>query len=238
MNQQKRPSDRLRPVSFELSFTRFAEGSVLCRFGETHVLCNATVEEDVPRWMKTQEEERGWLTAEYNMLPRSTPERRRDRLFPDGRSQEISRLIGRALRMAVDLHALGRRQIILDCTVLQADGGTRTAAVTGGWLAVRLALEELLASGKVSPHVVRHQIAAVSVGTVDGEPFLDLAYEQDSRAGVDLNVVMTGDGDLVEIQGTAESGVFSRQQLDTLLDLAWEGIEQLVRLQRNAFERA
>jgi len=231
---EARPADELRPVTFDLHFTRWAEGSVLCRFGDTHVLCNVTVDEDVPRWLKAQAEPSGWLTAEYRMLPRSTHERRRQRLLPGGRTQEISRLVGRALRMALDLPRLGVRQLIVDCTVLQADGGTRTAAITGGWVAVALALRPLVERELIPAAALRHQIAAVSVGIVDGRPVLDLAYEQDAAASVDLNVVMTGDGDLVEVQGTAEKEPFSGPELDRLLDLAAGGIRQLVRLQNEA----
>ena len=227
---------RLRPVSFILDYTKYAEGSVLCKFGETHVLCNATLEERLPRWLKYSERPHGWLTAEYQMLPRSTQERRTEGLCPGGRTKEISRLIGRALRMAVDLEALGERQLILDCTVLQADGGTRTAAITGGWVATALALRPLVASGALPSTVLRHQIAAVSVGIVAGEPFLDLAYEQDSVAEVDLNVVMTAGGNLVEVQGTGEKQTFSRAQLDQLLDLAAAGIEELIRHQNQALD--
>lgn len=233
-----RPADQMRPVTFDLHFTRWAEGSVLCRFGDTHVLCNVTVDEDVPRWLKAQDDPHGWLTAEYRMLPRSTHERRRERLFPGGRTQEISRLIGRALRMAVDLPRLGVRQLIVDCTVLQADGGTRTAAITGGWVAVALALRPLIEQEIIPAGVMRQQIAAVSVGIVDGRPVLDLAYEQDAAASVDLNVVMTAGGNLVEVQGTAEKEPFSRQELNTLLDLAAGGIQQLVKMQKEALSAA
>ena len=233
-----RPADQLRPVSFVLEFTRWAEGSVLAKFGDTHVLCNVTVEDDLPSWLKRRPEPHGWLTGEYRMLPRSTQERRRERLFPRGRTQEISRLIGRSLRMALDLPSLGRRQLIVDCTVLQADGGTRTAAISGGWLAVALALQPLIAQGKVPSEVLKHQIAAISVGIVDEQPVLDLAYEQDVAAAVDCNVVMTAGGDLVEIQGTAEKATFTRPQLDQLLDLAGLGIGQLVQLQNEALAKA
>lgn len=230
-NPQKRPADQLRPVSFEIGFTKYAEGSVLTRFGDTHVLCNVSVEEDVPPWLKNRPDPHGWLTAEYTMLPRSTQERQRPRLFPGGRTKEISRLIGRSLRSALDLGALGERQLTLDCTVLQADGGTRTAAVTGGWLAVAIALQPLINSGLVPSRALKRQVAAISVGIVDGQPLLDLAYEQDSRAAVDCNVVMTGDGDLVEIQATGERDVLSRSQLQQLLDLAQLGIQRLIALQ-------
>lgn len=235
-NSEIRHPTELRPVRFTLDFTRYAEGSVLCKFGETHVLCNATLEERLPRWLKYSDNPHGWLTADYQMLPRSTQERRTEGLCPGGRTKEISRLIGRALRMAVNLQLLGERQLILDCTVLQADGGTRTAAITGGWVATALALRPLIDGGILPAAVLRHQIAAVSVGIVSGKPFLDLAYEQDSVAEVDLNVVMTAGGNLVEVQGTGEKQSFSRPQLDQLLDLAAAGIQELLQYQNQALE--
>ena len=225
---------QLRPISFDLNYTRYAEGSVLAKFGHTHVLCNVTVDDDLPGWLKKQPDAHGWLTAGYAMLPRSTHTRRRDRLFPGGREQEISRLIGRSLRAAVDLAALGPRQLIVDCTVLQADGGTRTAAITGGWLAVALALRRLTDGGAVPAAALKEQIAAVSVGIVDGQPVLDLAYEQDAAAEVDCNVVMTARGAFVEVQSTAERGAYTSAQFDALLDLAAAGIAQLVDLQNKA----
>lgn len=227
----------LRPISFNLNFTRYAEGSVLAKFGHTHVLCNVTVDEDLPGWLKQRSDPHGWLTAEYAMLPRSTHTRRRERLFPGGREQEISRLIGRSLRAAVDLTAMGLRQLIVDCTVLQADGGTRTAAITGGWLAVALALRPLMETGAVPSTALKEQIAAVSVGIVDGQPVLDLAYEQDAAAEVDCNVVMTAAGHFVEVQSTAERGAYTRAQFDSLLDLAAEGIQQLIAYQNEALKR-
>jgi ribonuclease PH len=226
----------MRPVQFELGYTRWAEGSVLCKFGQTHVLCNVSIEQDLPRWLRDRPQPQGWLTAEYQMLPRSTHRRRTEGLFPGGRVQEISRLIGRSLRMALDLEQLGERQLIVDCTVLQADGGTRTAAITGGWVAVALALQPLIAAGACPPQVRRRQIAAVSVGLVDGRPVLDLDYEADSRADVDLNVVMTAEGELVELQGTGERQPFSRAALIELLDLAGEGVTYLISQQRAALE--
>lgn len=232
-----RAPGEMRPVSFDLHFTRWAEGSVLCKFGHTHVLCNVTIDDELPRWLQGRIPPQGWLTAEYAMLPRSTHQRRTEGIFPGGRVQEISRLIGRSLRMALDLQQLGERQLIVDCTVLQADGGTRTAAITGGWVAVALALWPLIANGTVPGAVRRHQIAAVSVGLVDGQPVLDLDYDADSRAEVDLNVVMTATGELVELQGTGERAPFSRPALDELLDLARTGIDRLVVLQRAALER-
>lgn len=233
----ERAPGEMRPVTFDLHFTRWAEGSVLCKFGYTHVLCNVTVEAELPRWLKDRPQPQGWLTAEYAMLPRSTHTRRTEGLCPGGRVQEISRLIGRSLRMALDLQQLGERQLTVDCTVLQADGGTRTAAITGGWVAVALALQPLIANGAIPGAVMRRQIAAVSVGIVDGQPVLDLDYGADSRAGVDLNVVMTATGELVELQGTGERAPFSRAELDALLDLAGKGISHLVSLQRAALEK-
>lgn len=233
-----RSPEQLRPIQFETGYTRWAEGSVLSKFGHTHVLCNVTVEDRLPGWLHRQEEPHGWLTAEYAMLPRSTQERvRREQRWPKGRTQEISRLVGRSLRMALDLQLLGQRQLIVDCDVLQADGGTRTAAVTGGWIAVRLALQSLIEQGELPAQVLRHQIAAVSVGLVNDVPLLDLPYEEDLAAEVDLNVVMTAAGELVEIQGTAEKAPFAREQLDHLVELAAQGIEQIVAGQNQALER-
>jgi ribonuclease PH len=232
----ERARDELRPVTFDLHFTRWAEGSVLCKFGATHVLCNVSVEEELPRWLQEREQPHGWLTAEYQMLPRSTHRRRTEGLFPGGRVQEISRLVGRSLRMALDLTQLGERQLTVDCTVLQADGGTRTAAITGGWVAVALALQPLVAAGTVPAAVMRHQVAAISVGLVAGQPVLDLDYAADSRAEVDLNLVMTAGGAIVEIQGTGERAPFSRSQLAQLMDLAAGGIETLVARQRAALD--
>lgn len=231
-----RQPNQLRPISFTLGFTKYAEGSVLCKFGDTHVLCNASLEERLPRWLRDSDNPHGWLTADYQMLPRSTQERRTEGLCPGGRTKEISRLIGRALRMGLDLEILGERQLILDCTVLQADGGTRTAAITGGWVAVARALYPLINRGVLPSGVLRHQLAAVSVGIVNGEPFLDLAYAQDSIADVDLNVVMTSWGNLVEVQGTGEKQSFSRSQLNQLLDLAASGIQELIHHQNQALE--
>jgi ribonuclease PH len=236
-NSARRPANQLRPVSFETGFTKYAEGSVLTRFGDTHVLCNASLEETLPPWLKNRPDPHGWLTADYAMLPRSTQERQRPSLFPGGRIKEISRLIGRSLRSAVDLQLLGERQLTIDCTVLQADGGTRTAAVTGGWLAVALALRPLIDRGVLPPDVLRRQVAAISVGIVDGQAVLDLAYEQDSHADVDCNVVMTAGGELVEIQATGERDVMSRAQLQELLDLAESGIGQLIELQNQTLNQ-
>ncbi|NPA91041.1 MAG: ribonuclease PH [Chloroflexi bacterium] len=231
----RRP-DELRPVTIETGVVMHAEGSALIRMGNTVVLCNATVQEDVPHWLRGQG--RGWVTAEYALLPRSTQTRTpRERSGARGRTQEIQRLIGRALRASVDLEALGERQIIIDADVIQADGGTRTAAITGGYVALVLALRKLVEAGEVSARVFRPAVAAVSVGVVEGTPLLDLSYEEDVRADVDMNVVMNAVGEFVEIQGTAEGMTFSRATLDTLLDLAWKGIQELLRIQQEAIRR-
>lgn len=230
-----RTPNQLRPIEFEIGFSKYAEGSVLVKFGDTHVLCNASLDERLPAWLRNRSEPHGWVTAEYALLPRSTGRRvQREQRWPKGRTQEISRLIGRSLRMAVNLEALGPRQFIIDCDVLQADGGTRTAAVTGGWLALRLALGPLIESGAVSAEVMRHQIAAVSVGIVDEVPMLDLAYTEDVSAAVDLNLVMTAVGEVVEIQGTGEKAPFAMNALHQLVDLAAGGIGQLVTAQQAA----
>ena len=223
----------LRPVTIETNVVVHAEGSALIRMGNTVVLCNATVQEDVPTWLRGQG--KGWVTAEYALLPRSTHVRTpRERSGPRGRTHEIQRLIGRALRAAVNLEALGERQIIIDADVIQADGGTRTAAITGGYVALVLALRRLVEKGEISARVFRPAVAAVSVGVVDGVPMLDLAYDEDVRADVDMNVVMNAVGHYVEIQGTAEGMPFPRTTLDELLDLAWEGIQHLLRVQQEA----
>ena len=227
-----RAADRIRPASFELNFVKYAEGSVLARFGNTHVLCNVTIDDSLPAWLRNQPKMHGWLTAEYALLPRSTQQRvKRETRWPRGRTQEISRLIGRSLRMAVDLNVLGLRQLIVDCDVLQADGGTRTTAISGGWLAVKLALAPLIAEGVVPAGVMRNQVAAISVGIVDGQPLLDLDYGEDFAAEVDLNVVMTGDDRIIEIQGAAEKTPFGRDQLDQLVDLAALGCRQVIEAQ-------
>jgi len=231
-----RDPDQLRSVSLETNFSKHAEGSVLAKFGDTHVLCNVTIEEKLPPWLRNRPNPHGWLTAEYALLPRSTQQRvQREQRWPKGRTQEISRLIGRSLRMALNLEELGERQLIVDCDVLQADGGTRTAAITAGWLAVRTALEPLIAAKELPATVMRHQIAAISVGLVDSRPLLDLAYAEDVSAEVDLNVVMTAGGELVEIQGTAEKAPFQRHQLNELVDLATLGIVDLIQIQKQAF---
>ena len=211
----------------------FALSSLIVRTGRTAVLCSVSLEESVPRWRKG--EGKGWLSAEYRLLPGSTPERQRRELMKlSGRTQEIQRLIGRSLRSVLDLEALGERTLLIDCDVIQADAGTRTAAITGAWLALQKACERLVAKGRISTHPVINQVAAVSVGLIDGHALLDLDYSEDSRADVDLNVVMNNSGDLLELQGTAEGAPFSRQQLNSLLDLAEPGLKQLMAAQLDA----
>ena len=233
-----RAPDQLRPISFESNFSKYAEGSVMARFGDTHVLCNVTLDDTIPSWLRNSAEPHGWLTAEYAMLPRSTQQRiSREKRWPKGRTQEISRLIGRSLRMAVDLQSLGMRQIIVDCDVIQADGGTRTAAISGGWLAVCQALTPLIESGEIPATVLRRQIAAVSLGLVDGSTFLDLAYGEDVAAGVDLNLVMTADNEVIEIQGTAEKTPLSQGQLEQMIALGSKGIQEIIAVQRKGLGR-
>jgi ribonuclease PH len=233
MRPDGRLYDELRPVSFVLDYVDYPEGSVLIEVGQTRVLCNVSVEERVPAWMTKVGT--GWLTAEYALLPRSTHVRTdRETRGLRGRTQEIRRLIGRSLRAAVDLDLLGERTLVVDCDVLQADGGTRTVAITGGYVAVALALRRLERQGLVSPGTLKPPVAAVSVGVVDGTVRLDLCYAEDRDAEVDLNVVMTGDAHLVEVQGTAEGAPFSRDALGHMLDLAENGIAHLVQRQREA----
>jgi len=236
MRKDGRAADELRPVRLTLDYIKYPEGSVLITEGGTRVLCNVSVEDRLPRWLLEQNGgKQGWLTAEYALLPRSTHTRTpREIHGPSGRTQEIRRFIGRSLRAAVNLELLGERQLTVDCDVLQADGGTRTAAITGGYVAVALALRRLMERGLVPPEVLRTPVAAVSVGVVDGVPLLDLDYTEDSRAEVDGNVVMTAAGELVEVQFTAEGQPFDRTMLDTLLDLAEKGIEELLAIQREA----
>jgi ribonuclease PH len=215
-----------------LGYTDMTAGSVLIEMGRTRVLCTAAVEADVPRWMR--DSNKGWVTAEYGMLPGSSSERIGRDQYQKGRALEISRLIGRALRSVVDLAAMGESMIRVDCDVLQADGGTRTAAITGAWVALNDAFEDAVARGVMARNPIIDQVAAISVGLVDGELLLDLDYEDDVRAEVDMNVVMSGRGLLVEVQGTAEGAPFTRSDLDAMLDLAKSGIEQLVAAQRQA----
>jgi len=225
----------LRPVSFELGVQRFAEGSVMVNFGDTQVLCAASVQPDVPRWLRGSGG--GWVTAEYAMLPRATSQRTRREVSsgrPKGRTQEIQRLIGRALRSVIDLEALGEQAIVVDCDVIVADGGTRTAAITGGWVALSLALEAMISDGTLRSAPALEPLAAVSVGIVDGVSVLDLDYHEDVSAQVDMNVVATADGRIVEVQGTAEGSPFTRDQLDGLLDLGLVGCRQLTLAQAAA----
>jgi ribonuclease PH len=229
-----RAPDQLRPITFERDFTEMADGSVLVSFGRTRVLCTASVDEDVPRWMKGSG--KGWVTAEYSMLPGASPERIKREVKdgkPSGRTQEIQRLIGRALRAVTDMTVLGERQIILDCDVLQADGGTRTASICGAWIALHDACTRLVQRGSLSDHPITTTCAAISVGIIDGQPRLDLPYEEDVRAEVDMNVVMTGEGRFVEVQGTAEGAPFSRAELDALVGLAEGGITTIAAMQRD-----
>lgn len=228
----ERPYDQLRPVSMELGFTEATPGSVLISFGRTKVLCTASVEAEVPRWMK--DSGKGWVTAEYAMLPGASSERVRRDHVSGGRAQEISRLIGRSLRAAVDLKALGEAMARVDCDVIEADGGTRTAAITGAWVALHQAFEDGLGRGVIARNPIIDEVAAVSVGIVEGDRRLDLDFESDSAAEVDMNVVMSGRGLLVEVQGTAERAPFTRSDLDGLLDLATKGISELHALQREA----
>jgi ribonuclease PH len=236
MRRDGRRPDELRPVTITPDYLKDPEGSVLIRAGDTWVVCTASVEEKVPPFLK--DSGRGWVTAEYAMLPRAT--NTRGSRQPGGRGKEIERLIGRALRAAIDLPALGQRTITVDCDVLQADGGTRTASITGGFVALQLACRRLVARKLLARDPIACQVAAVSVGIIDGEPRLDLPYVEDSAAQVDMNVVMTAAPDerLVEIHGTAEHGTFSRAELDALVDLAAVGVRQLGAAQRDALGRA
>jgi ribonuclease PH len=229
----RRP-DELRPLSITPDWLKDPEGSALIRAGETWVICTASIEEKVPPFLK--DSGKGWVTAEYAMLPRST--NTRSGRQPGGRGKEIERLIGRALRASIDMTKLGQRTITIDCDVLQADGGTRTAAITGGYVALALACRRLVTRKLLPASPLLHEVAAVSVGIIDGEARLDLPYVEDSVAEVDMNIVMTADNKLVELQGTAENGTFDRAQLDALVDLATAGIEQLIAAQRRALEGA
>ncbi|HYB05819.1 MAG TPA: ribonuclease PH [Methyloceanibacter sp.] len=233
MRPSKRAAHALRPISLERGVSRHAEGSCLVRFGDTHVLCTATVGESVPPWLKGGA--RGWVTAEYGMLPRATLERTRREATvgkQSGRTQEIQRLIGRSLRAVTDLTALGERQITIDCDVLQADGGTRTASITGSWIALHDAIAWMKARNMINGAALRDHVAAVSCGLYGGEAILDLDYAEDSEAQADANFVITGSGGIVEVQGTAEQEAFSQEQFDALMALARGGITELVQLQK------
>ncbi|MFA9488394.1 MULTISPECIES: ribonuclease PH [unclassified Mannheimia] len=235
MRPNNRANNQVREIKITRNYTRYAEGSVLIEFGETKVLCNATVEETVPRFLKGQQQ--GWITAEYGMLPRATHSRTQREAAKGkqgGRTMEIQRLIARSLRAVVDLKALGERTVTVDCDVIQADGGTRTASITGACVALYDAMNKLVADGILKTNPMKGLVAAISVGIVEGEAVCDLEYVEDSNAETDMNVVMVEDGRLVEVQGTAEGEPFSHEELLTLLDLAKQGINQLVDAQRKA----
>ena len=235
MRPSGRAPDEMRVIDIQTNFTKHAEGSALISFGDTRVLVTASVEERVPPFLRGKGQ--GWVTAEYSMLPRATHtrgSREAAKGKQSGRTQEIQRLIGRSLRAVTDLQKLGERQIVLDCDVIQADGGTRTAAITGAWVALRLAVDKLMAAGAITQDPILHKVAAVSCGIHQGTPVLDLDYIEDSAADADANFVLTGSGGIVEIQGTAEGHAFRREELDRMLDLAHSGIAELIGLQRAA----
>jgi ribonuclease PH len=230
-----RAADGLRPVSFTRNYLKSAYGSCLVEFGDTRVLCAASIDESVAAWRKGSN--KGWVTAEYSMLPASTPKRtRRETHGQQGRTQEIQRLIGRSLRAVVNMDALGETTVTVDCDVIQADGGTRTAAICGAWLALRDALETWKNAGKLRINPLFDHVVAVSVGMVDGRLLLDLDYHEDSRAEIDMNLVMNGKGEFIELQGTGENATFDRQRLDALLDLGQTGLQELLALQKLALE--
>ncbi|HHB80605.1 MAG TPA: ribonuclease PH [Aliiroseovarius sp.] len=234
MRPSGRELNQMRPISIETGVTKHAEGSCLIKCGDTHVLCTASLEERVPPFLRNSG--LGWVTAEYGMLPRATNTRmrREAKNGQSGRTQEIQRLIGRSLRAGVDRVALGERQITIDCDVIQADGGTRCASITGGWVALRLAVNKLMKAGDITTDPLSDHVAAVSCGIYAGQPVLDLDYLEDSEAGTDANFVMTGSGGLVEIQGSAEGATFSRDEFNTLMDYAEKGIAELVAAQKAA----
>jgi ribonuclease PH len=239
MRPSGRNPDQLREIKFTCGFTKHAEGSVLVEFGDTRVLCTASVDNFVPRFLKGKGE--GWITAEYGMLPRSTHDRMNREASKGkqgGRTMEIQRLIGRSLRAAVDLSALGENQITIDCDVLQADGGTRTASITGGFVALSLAIQKMLERKQIKKNPIHGQVASVSVGIYNGVPVLDLDYAEDSNAETDMNVVMNDASAFIEVQGTAEGHAFRKDELDAMLDLATRGIQQLLDKQREALENA
>ena len=236
LRPDKRKIDELRPVTITPHFSRYAEGSALIQFGNTKVACNASVESQLPRWLQGQD--RGWVTAEYGMLPRSTHERmKRDKISTSGRTREISRLIARSLRSCVDLHLLKNIQITIDCDVLQADGGTRTAAITGGFVALAQALHYLQEKKEILKNPLKNQVAAISVGILEDKSLLDLCYREDSMADTDCNFVINNRMELVEIQGTAEENSFTRNQLDQMLDLAIQGCRNLHQVQTDTLKQ-
>ncbi|HEC05357.1 ribonuclease PH [Thiolapillus sp.] len=237
MRPSGRADDEMRPVSFITRFTKHAEGSVLVSFGDTRVICTATVEERTPRWM--DKDQGGWVTAEYGMLPRSTNSRmgrEAARGKQGGRTMEIQRLIGRSLRAAMDLKKLGEHTITLDCDVIQADGGTRTASISGGFVALALAVDQLLKKGRLQENPIIHHVASVSTGIYAGTPVLDLDYAEDSNAETDMNVVMNENGGFIEVQGTAEGAVFSGEEMNRMLALADKGIKEIIAEQQKALE--
>jgi ribonuclease PH len=232
-----RSANQLRPLRFQNHIAPYANGSTLIEWGNTRVICGVTIEESVPRWMKEQKVSGGWLTAEYSMLPYSTLERKPRDISKgklDGRSSEIQRLIGRSIRAAIDLEKVGARTICVDCDVLQADGGTRTAAITGAFVALSLAVKKLIAEKKITGNPILKSVAAVSVGIVDGQPLLDLCYTEDVAASVDMNLVMNSSGEFIELQGSGEEATFTEEQLADLLTLGKTGISQLLVAQQNA----
>jgi ribonuclease PH len=234
-----RAANELRPLKIIPGFLPYAEGSVLIEMGQTRVICSASIDERLPPFLRNSGQ--GWITAEYSMLPRATQQRTAratGRGGPSGRTHEIQRLIGRSIRAAANMRLLGERTITLDCDVLQADGGTRTAAITGAYVAFALAVNRLLAAGKIQRNIITNEVAAISVGLVENTPLLDLKYDEDSRAEVDMNVVCTGDGRFIEVQGTAEREPFSRAQMDSLLALATDGLATLIARQREIIEQA
>ncbi|HBB90034.1 MAG TPA: ribonuclease PH [Blastocatellia bacterium] len=234
-----RAANELRPLKITPGFLPYAEGSVLIEMGQTRVICSASIDERLPPFLRNSGQ--GWITAEYSMLPRATQQRTAratGRGGPSGRTHEIQRLIGRSIRAAANMRLLGERTITLDCDVLQADGGTRTAAITGAYVAFALAVKRLLAAGKIQRNIITNEVAAISVGVVENTPLLDLKYDEDSRAEVDMNVICTGDGRFIEVQGTAEREPFSRTQMDSLLGLATDGLVTLIARQREIIEAA
>lgn len=232
IERTERANDGLRPVQITRGYTEMTPGSVLIEMGRTRVLCTVSLDDDVPPWMKKSGS--GWVTAEYSMLPGASPQRVRRSSVNGGRTKEIQRLIGRSLRAAVDMQAMGPLTARIDCDVLQADGGTRTASITGAWIALADAFDVWVADGKMESSPIKANIAAISVGVIDGVPMLDLEYVEDVSADVDANVVMTGDGRLIEVQGTAEGEPYTREQLDTMLDYASAGVDELVRMQNES----
>lgn len=236
MRPDGRNTDELRPLSIETNIIKYAEGSALIKSGDTHIICTASIDDGVPPFLKGTGT--GWVTSEYSMLPRSTHTRNnRDSVKGrvNARSQEIQRLIGRSLRSIIDLNKLGERSIILDCDVVQADGGTRTASITGSYVALSIAVNDLLKKGFIEENPLNDQVAAISVGIVNGVPMLDLCYDEDSNADVDMNIVKTGNGNLVEIQGTAEGKPFSIDDMNTLVEMASVGINKLFQIQQSVF---